>query len=498
LGLEISLVLFDFIALIWRFQCKGMLWNITKKGPLQMSQYFPWAPEISHLSELQVEEIYQRYLNGEKSAALISEFNISGNVHSLLKVLPPIISKDLTCPYCELPMWVRRHAKGTPVALRHPFKCVRCDHCHIVTSYGRQKRCGCTECYSGRQLEIAEQAKHERRELEKRYGTPSPPVPFASLSFVQKLVLLALLDDGSAAGDESIEPLDATSRGEHLAPSDASSRELVEGLHEHGVLSVDLESDIRAFDQTSGCLINNFLAVRWIPNVALEPGIRCARDSLYTALYHELSATVQPVWKSELYALMFRLAREESLQYIHVLANEVNFVFSAEGSAKTVIGQLLQNFSVSHIYYFARLAVRNAAHFYATGNSKGRTHASNTIPRNMLRTSQDALARDWRKTAYRDSRVPQSALQRLLYDVVLKDSGAGFSKSPGLYWRDELVPQFFSEAMVRDVLAGHLQLFCRECDSSNIDASMDKMAVLTMCYDCATVSKFQATEDLID
>lgn len=463
-----------------------------------MSQYFPWAPEIRHLTEQQVEEIYQRYLNGEKSTALISEFNIPGNVRSLLRVLPPIISNELTCPYCELPMWVRRHPRYTPGSIRDPFKCVSCDHRHIVADHGRQKRCSCTECYKVRQLEIAEQANRERSELEQRYGTPSPPVPFGSLSFVQKLVLLALLDDGSCAGDECIAPLDAMSRGEPLSPSNESSRELVKDLYEQGVLSVDLKSDIRAFDRSSGCLINNFFAVGWIPNVALEPGLRCSRDSLYTALYNELSASVQPVWKSELYALMFRLAREESLQYIHVLANEVNFVFSAEGSAKTVIGQLLQNFSVSHIYYFARLAVKNAAHFYATGNSKGRTHASNTIPRNMLRTSQDALARDWRKTAYRDSRVPQSALQRLLYDVVLKDSGAGFSNSPGLYWRDELVPRFFSTAMARDVLTGHLQLFCRECDSSNIDATMDKMIVQTMCYDCATVSKFQATEDLID
>ncbi|MGJ7515383.1 hypothetical protein ACSFE6_13760 [Pseudomonas baetica] len=463
-----------------------------------MSQYFPWAAEISHLSEQQVEEIYQRYLDGEKSAALISEFKIPGYVHSLLKVLPPIISKELTCPYCELPMWARRHAKGTPVSIRQPFKCVRCDHCHIATGHGRQKRCLCTECSRVRQLEIAEQANRERRELEKRYGTLSPPVSFETLSFIQKLVLLALLDDGSAAGDESIASLDAVSRGEPLSSCARTSEELIKDLHEQGVLSVDPESDSRAFDRSSGCVISNFFAVRWLANVALEPGIRSARDSLYTALYRELSATVQPAWKGDLYALMFRLAREESLQYIHVLANEVNFVFSAEGSAKTVIGQLLQNFSVSHIYYFARLAVKNAAHFYATGNSRGRAHASNTIPRSMLRTSQDALARDWRKTAYRDSRVPQSALQRLLYDVVLKDSGAGFSKSPGLYWRDELIPRFFSDGMANNDPTGHLELFCRECDSRNIDAQMDKLTVQTMCYDCATVSRFQAIEDFID
>ena len=62
-----------------------------------MSRYFEWADEIKHLSEEQVEELYQRYLNGEKTAELAVEYNISANVRSLLKVLPPIISKDLAC-----------------------------------------------------------------------------------------------------------------------------------------------------------------------------------------------------------------------------------------------------------------------------------------------------------------------------------------------------------------------------------------------------------------
>jgi hypothetical protein len=464
-----------------------------------MSRYFEWADEIKHLSEEQVEELYQRYLKGEKTAELAVEYNISANVRSLLKVLPPTISKDLACPYCDLPMWVRRHARGTPVSIRKPFKCVRCEHYHFAPgNYGRQRLCNCIECYKVRQQEVAAQALRDRSELEKRYGVTSPPVPYASLSFVQKLVLLALLDDGGAAGAERIAPLDASTRSEYLAPSEESSEEWVKKLYECGALLVDLGSDIKAFDRTSGCLINDFSAVRWLPNVALEPGVQCTRDALYLALYQELSGAVQPAWKSELYALMFSLARDESIQYIQVLANEVNFVFSAQGRAETVVVQLLQDFSVSHLYYFARLAVKNAAHFYATGNSKGRNHAANTIPGNMLGTAQDALARNWRKTAYRDSRVPQSALHRLLYDVVLKDSGAGFSKSPGIYWRDELVPQFFSGALFGSDLAGHLQLFCRECDSANIDASMDKMTLQMMCYDCATVSKFRAIEDLID
>jgi hypothetical protein len=396
-------------------------------------------------------------------------------------------------------MWVRRHAKGTPVSLRNPFKCVRCEHCHHEPGHhGRNKRCTCNECYKLRQQEIAAQAQRDRLELEKRYATPRSPVPYAAMGFVQKLALLALLDDGQVAGAERIASLDTGFRSEPLAPTDEASEALVRNLHEAGALDVDLDGDIKAFDRASGYLIKDVSSVRWLPNVALEPGIRSTRDALYRALYQELSGNVQPAWKSELYALMLSLARDESIQYIQVLASEVSFVFTALGRAETVVGQLLLNFSVSHIYYFARLAVKNAAHFYATGNSKGRNHACNTIPGSMLGTAQDAMARNWRKTAYRDSRVPQSALHRILYDVVLKDSGAGFSKSPGRYWHDELVPRFFSDNGCGADPSGHQQLFCRECDSSNVDASMDRMRVQMLCYDCATVSRFQAIDDLID
>ncbi len=76
-----------------------------------MTQYFERAEEIRHLSDEQIEEIYKRYLEGEKTSQLMEQFQIPSTVRSLLKVLPPIVSTDLTCPYCELPMWMRRYAR---------------------------------------------------------------------------------------------------------------------------------------------------------------------------------------------------------------------------------------------------------------------------------------------------------------------------------------------------------------------------------------------------
>lgn len=463
-----------------------------------MKPYFELLGEVKHLSEEQIEQLYQRYLAGEKTSDLIAEYKIPVAVRSLLTVLPPLLDKQLKCPYCNLPMWAKRYAKGTPASLRPAFKCVRCEHRSVpVGQYRRHSHCTCTACYQVRQQEVAAQAERDREQLLKRYSPGGPPVAYASLGFVQKLALLALLE-GFKPGNDSIAPLEGANRNESLAPSAATAEELLKNLYEAGVLRVDADSDIQAFDPGADYRIRRFCAVRSLPNVALDAGMRCPCDELYGALYQELSGVVPANWKSELYALMFSLAREESLSYIRVLAEEVDLVFSAASRGEAVIAQLLQDFAVSEIYYFAKLAVKNAAHFFATGNSKGRTHASNTIPGYILSTAQHALAEGWRRPSYRDSRVTKSALHRLLYDVVLKDSSAGFAKSPGVYWRDELLPRFFATSTGYEAGQPSAHLFCRECDSCNIDVWMDKVMLQTTCYDCATVSRFQAVYEVED
>lgn len=460
-----------------------------------MNQYFELLAEVRHLDEEAIEHLYQRYLAGEKTSALLAEYKIPLTVRSVLKVLPPLLSKDLKCPYCDLPMWARRHARGTPASQRPTYQCVRCEHRHLPLGYyGRRSSCKCTRCYQAHQQELATQAVRDREALLKHYPLESQPIAYASLGFVQKLTLLALLEGGEPACD-SIAPLDAPSRNEPLASSIESAEDLLRNLHECGVLRVDAGSAIKAFERTADYRIQHYGAVRWQPNLAFAAGPRSSCEELYQALYQDLSGSVAQACKAELHGLLFSLARAESLSYIRVLASEVDFHFSAEHKAELVLGQLLQDFSVSEIHYFAKLAVKNAVHFHATGNAKGKHHAANTIPNRMLNTAQRALEEGWRNPVSRDARVPRSALHRLLYDVVLKDSSAGYSKSPGRYWKEELLPRFFSLASEDE---SGMELFCRECDSSNVDLRMDKVQVETLCYDCGTLSRFQAVYEVID
>ncbi|MCU0120810.1 hypothetical protein N8H74_21325 [Pseudomonas sp. B2M1-30] len=146
-----------------------------------MTQYFEWPEEIRHLSEAQVEQLYQRYLGGEKKAGLIAEFGLPTTLNSVLEVLPPMVSADLTCPYCDRPMWMRRPARGTPVS-RYVYNCASCAHRYYASDpvarreAGRREMCNCGKCAKVRQQQIAVEAERDRLEQAARYNPFTPSV----------------------------------------------------------------------------------------------------------------------------------------------------------------------------------------------------------------------------------------------------------------------------------------------------------------------------------
>ena len=69
------------------------------------------ANAIKHLSLDEIEELYQRYLDGEKNSVLIEDYKININPNKLIKVLPPKKLDDTLCPYCNVPMFTKRKSK---------------------------------------------------------------------------------------------------------------------------------------------------------------------------------------------------------------------------------------------------------------------------------------------------------------------------------------------------------------------------------------------------
>jgi hypothetical protein len=128
---------------------------------------------LDHQSPSQINEIYVRYLKGEKTADLIKEYDVKTTSNSLLKLLPPIERHDLLCPHCSSPAIQRRRPKTG--AIPEPF-CSGCSHAYE----SRGRWCGCDGC------------RHEY--IAVLNGNPQQtPILYSELTFREKAILLSVL-----------------------------------------------------------------------------------------------------------------------------------------------------------------------------------------------------------------------------------------------------------------------------------------------------------------
>ena len=66
--------------------------------------------KLAHLTPEQVDELITRYNDGENLVSLIEAFNIDAKPAGLVHLLPPVVHKDLPCPYCPDTNLIRQAA----------------------------------------------------------------------------------------------------------------------------------------------------------------------------------------------------------------------------------------------------------------------------------------------------------------------------------------------------------------------------------------------------
>jgi hypothetical protein len=97
--------------------------------------------KLSHLKKEEIDELIQRYYNGEKVNALIAEFKIDTKTTSLNKLFPPKICDNIYCPYCENEHMVLMHESRNNSSIKPTPQCSVCNH--ITGAYWD---CDCSNC----------------------------------------------------------------------------------------------------------------------------------------------------------------------------------------------------------------------------------------------------------------------------------------------------------------------------------------------------------------
>jgi len=347
--------------------------------------------------------------------------------------------------------------------------------------------CECDECASIRRRQTLEEEREKRQKIRNIYNIESiSPVDYAELTFFHKLLLLALFRMQTDENFGYILSLDDPSRTELLSPTKQMDLECVKDLFSCEIIIVDPESRIDAFDKNEG-FIPFYNQTRWIPNITFDGVSRAKLNLVYNEIYQEIKGGIQPQWEMEIFNTLFRIAREEVLQYVQVRAHELNVYFSAVNKTREITNQLLQQFSVSEIYYFVTKSVENAHIYYSKGYAKNKKHAANTIPNKILSFGERAIDEAWNTyKSSRDSRAPRSFISKIFYDLLLQDEDSGFHKAPGKHWERELYPRYFCE----DKSSKGNGLYCVKCNSKNISVKRLEGNLEISCDDCATIEKF--------
>lgn len=454
---------------------------------------FEISEEIKHLSSEEIEEVYTRYMAGEKNAALVDEYRINIPPNRLIAVLPPEILYERPCVYCYKPMLKRRRSKSASAYSAPPTECYNCGHKVYQEGRGRNnKTCDCEACVNFfKEREVKKQEEKRYRVAEQYDVSNFSVVDYADLGFSHKLVLLTLLRMQTGEGFEFIQPLESLSKSECFTPTHKMNVQCLRELYRFNALLVDPDSSIDAFVEEGEGYAFYINSVQWIPNVTLNGKERAKGGELYNAIYQELKLGVQYPYETELHDLLYEIAQEEVLQYVAFQAGELSVSFVAEDKTREIVKQLLHYFSVSEIYYFAKKSVENAHLYYTKGLAKSKKHAANTIPNKMLSLGERSLVEKWDTYKYnRISRVPRSHISIIMYDFFLQDEDAGFTNAPCLYWEKELRRKYFSPD---DEYTGG-KLYCIQCGSDVVTVKPVDKGLEQACQACGDVTYYVHAE----
>ncbi|MBL0451336.1 hypothetical protein [Aeromonas caviae] len=437
------------------------------------------AKEISHLSSEDIEVLYKKYLDGEKNSDLVKEYKIDVKPNNLLKILPPRILIDQSCPCCNIPMYKKRDSKNQSSWQRPPIECFNCEHKIYNENRFIEINCSCKHCEQVKFEEQEAADKIKRKVIEDKCNPDIiKPTIYSELNFSCKLSLLTLFIMQTEEEFDRILPLNYLTKSKLFTPTDEMSDECLRVLADVQAIIVDPQSDLRAFPEGHDCYTINFGDVKWISNVAFHSENRAPLKDVYNKIYDELSNGVQAQWESEIYNIIFKIAREEVLQYMALKADELKMPISATNKTPAVVNQLLRNFSVQEIYYFVRKSVEDAQLYYAKNGTISKKQASNIIPNKMLSLGERALNEKWETyKSNRNSKSPRSAISEVFYDFFLRDKDAGFVKAPGKYWEQELYPQRFSSRESGNIpeSCDDNIFFCNDCGSNTVKTKMRKM-----------------------
>ena len=133
------------------------------------------------------------------------------------------------------------------------------------------------------------------------------------------------------------------------------------------------------------------------------------------------------------HALWHKIVKHEALEYYEYKLSEVNTGLDKVGDkTHAVFDDLVNRFSLAHIYHIIFVTVRNT-HHYITQQRIPRYQAKNMYVGAIERNANKYEAEGWLKNFSRERNCPQTTLSAIFFDFYLGLGGGYFeSRLPSL------------------------------------------------------------------
>ncbi|HDI3198613.1 TPA: hypothetical protein PMB20_001307 [Vibrio cholerae] len=452
-------------------------------------------PIFSHLTGEQVRECYEMYRNNElKNSEIIELYDLGDLAPNALVSQFPLLQTGIACQLCSNDVLERPTSKSGRL---REYVCPKCSH--QVSETRADPMCPCDQCESGRQ----ETRRKEREALELRYKenlgklkemypAPSVKLPYDALSLLDKVYLASLIPLGNR---EFLPSQIVASANSILSPAGVLDKAIYSHLLDKGIIFPVLERlPTEVVLNPSERMITSSQVYQ--ANIDLNASEPFTNAVIYRHILSDFEQImngkidVQKNDIEQLCSLVEHIEVAEAMVFLSYFCQEADL---AEPPQKTydVIRKMLTQMSVAQLAPHIRKSVKDAAYFYMTGKSQGKSHATNTIPSKIESSVAYYQKQGWEVNKWdRPYNTEKSNLSNVVYDKLLVHLNLGFYQSVGdivqtiVQFFDQLLPLDKQSVSAIPDKTGLSVKRCAKCDSHNIELLESRKGILALCLDC--------------
>lgn len=396
--LEKANILFD--------TAEGYLANMTNEQMMDLFRDY-------YVNQLKNSEIVEKYFDGESG-------------RTSFKTFFPLVQSEEVCPNCGELLVYEMPSKTARLKVFNPEKmfCLNCEH-----REGPGVRCHCEYCEEMREIiekeereqELqlqAEKAERKRKRQEdvlkyvKSSRELNPPTLLSDLTVAQRLMLTSFLMIGTNHSIKGIRLGEQV--GYDLGPVTKMTDYIYHQLKKQGLIVYSLNTPIETFNEDFTMCYP--YAAHYDLNVTLEG---YSDQDLYKELVGLNNVEVSNVddFYDELQKWWLDIAAAECLECLEYQVELLGWKLRCGEKTFKTIYTLLEEYSISEVFYFIYRAVANASKYVLEKNIS-KTQAANMVIYHLASDHEYYESRGWVPSKYRRIKeLPQSAVSYVFSNI---------------------------------------------------------------------------------